>query len=69
MLPSANEKDLRGLPDAVRSQMRITFATSMDEVMERMLLGPVSVERDADGPVQRAKRDSAPRADDQWLEG
>ena len=38
MLPAANEKDLRELPDEVRTQVRFTFVHSMDEAMERMLL-------------------------------
>ncbi|MHB1096730.1 MAG: endopeptidase La [Gemmatimonadaceae bacterium] len=38
MLPAANEKDLRELPDEVRSQVRFTFVHSMDEAIERMLL-------------------------------
>ncbi len=54
VLPAANEKDLRGLPDAVRQQMRVTFVKAMDEVMDRLLLAPLAVERGADASAERA---------------
>ncbi|HEY5490725.1 MAG TPA: endopeptidase La [Gemmatimonadaceae bacterium] len=38
MLPAANEKDLRELPDEVRAQVRFSFVHTMDEAIERMLL-------------------------------
>jgi len=38
MLPAANEKDLRELPDEVRAQVRFSFVQTMDEAIERMLL-------------------------------
>ena len=38
MLPAANEKDLRELPDEVRAQVRFTFVQTMDEAIERLLL-------------------------------
>ena len=38
MLPAANEKDLREIPDEVRAQVRFTCVRTMDEAMERMLL-------------------------------
>jgi ATP-dependent Lon protease len=38
MLPAANEKDLRELPDEVRAQVRFTLVQSMDEAIERLLL-------------------------------
>ena len=50
ILPAANEKDLRDLPAAVRSQMRITFASAMDDVLRLMLLSPLEVTPDADLP-------------------
>jgi ATP-dependent Lon protease len=48
ILPAANEKDLRGLPDIVREQMKIGFARSMDDVMQAMLLArsDISAARD-----------------------
>jgi ATP-dependent Lon protease len=65
ILPAANEKDLRGLPDGVRSQMKISFARSMDDVLDRMLLAPVVVERDADvSSLPSAPPEPMSRADD-----
>lgn len=49
ILPSANEKDLRGLPDAVRGHVRVTFVKAMDEVFGMMLLPALVVEAHADG--------------------
>jgi ATP-dependent Lon protease len=48
ILPAANEKDLRGLPDTVRAQMQISYAASMDAVLNRMLLAPIDVVAHAD---------------------
>jgi ATP-dependent Lon protease len=38
VLPSSNEKDLRDIPDEVRSTMAFTFVSTMDEVFLLMLL-------------------------------
>src|SRR5512141_1581172 len=38
ILPSANEKDLRDIPDEVRHSMAFTFVSTMDEVLHLMLL-------------------------------
>jgi ATP-dependent Lon protease len=38
MLPSANEKDLREIPVAVREHVRLSFVATMDEVLETLLL-------------------------------
>jgi ATP-dependent Lon protease len=38
VLPAANRKDLRELPDEVRSVLQVHFASTMDEVVEVMLL-------------------------------
>jgi len=38
VLPAANKKDLRELPDEVRSALQVHFAATMDEVVEVMLL-------------------------------
>ena len=56
LLPASNEKDLRGLPDTVRAQMRITTTRSMDEVIELMLLPPLAITRDADRPTFETRR-------------
>jgi len=71
ILPAANAKDLRDLPAVVREQMRITFAASMDDVLARMLLAPLSVTPDADLPAIDAQlpENQAPRpssSDDAW---
>jgi ATP-dependent Lon protease len=52
LLPKANEKDLREVPDAVREHMTFTFVTAMDEVLRLALLP---------APVPRA--DLAPEAE------
>ncbi len=70
VLPAANEKDLRGLPGAVRDQMRVTLTRSMDDVIDRMLLAPLSITRDADRPTDepnvRARADDPAAHDDAW---
>lgn len=38
VLPSANEKDLRDLTEIVRAEMRFTFVSTMDEVLDLLLL-------------------------------
>jgi len=38
VLPAANEKDLRELPDEVRTQVRFSFVHTMDEAIEKLLL-------------------------------
>ena len=50
ILPAANAKDLRDLPAAVRDQMRVTGAATMDDVLARMLLAPPEVTPAADLP-------------------
>ncbi|HVZ49925.1 MAG TPA: endopeptidase La [Gemmatimonadaceae bacterium] len=75
VLPAANEKDVRGLSEAVRGQMRLTFVRGMDEVLDQLLLAPVTVMADADAPPATAPRarsgDAAAEAspapvDDAW---
>jgi ATP-dependent Lon protease len=70
MIPASNEKDLRELPEAVRSQMKIGVAKVMDEVIDRMLLAPMLVEREADATGQKTDRpagaERAQPADDAW---
>jgi len=41
ILPRDNEKDLADVPDNVRKEMKIHFATSMDEVLKIALAGDV----------------------------
>jgi ATP-dependent Lon protease len=41
ILPKSNEKDLRDIPDDVRSHMVFTFVDRMDEVLHLALLPPV----------------------------
>jgi len=40
IMPAANEKDLRDIPDEVRAKMGFTFVSTMDEVIHLMLLQP-----------------------------
>jgi ATP-dependent Lon protease len=42
IMPKANEKDLREVPDEVRKNMVFTFVDRMDEVLHLALLPPVS---------------------------
>jgi len=69
VLPAANEKDIRGLPEAVRSQMRLTFVRGMEEVLDQILLTPVTITAQADLPPETSGRpaDRPPdRHDDAW---
>ncbi|MDX2185202.1 MAG: endopeptidase La [Gemmatimonadaceae bacterium] len=50
VLPRANEKDLRELPDEVRERTAITLVTTMDDVLALALLPPV-VRADAPAPA------------------
>jgi ATP-dependent Lon protease len=61
ILPATNEKDLRGLPEIVRDQMRIGFARSMDDVMERMLLASPTVQPEIAPRVATNRDDEWPR--------
>ena len=42
ILPKSNEKDLRDIPDEVKSHMLFRFVERMDEVFKLALLPPVS---------------------------
>jgi ATP-dependent Lon protease len=55
ILPKTNEKDLRDVPDEVRSHMAFTFVERMDEVLHLALLPPVSEEL-----ADRVQPESAP---------
>ena len=41
IMPKANEKDLRDVPDEVKERVRFNFVQSMDEVLRIALLPPV----------------------------
>jgi ATP-dependent Lon protease len=44
IMPKANEKDLRDVPEDVRNNMTFTFVERMDQVLHLALLPPVSPE-------------------------
>jgi ATP-dependent Lon protease len=52
VMPAPNEKDLRDIPEEVRTQMKFTFVSTMDEVLQVMLL-PKSTGELADTPPPR----------------
>jgi ATP-dependent Lon protease len=57
VMPSTNEKDLRDIPDEVRSHMAFTFVSTMDEVLHIMLLKKANPAlADAAPPQKRAPR-------------
>ena len=60
VMPAPNEKDLRDIPEEVRTQMKFTFVSTMDEVLQVMLL-PKSTGELADTPPPRKP---APRKKD-----
>ena len=40
VLPKTNEKDLKDVPDAVRSELSIVFVETIEEALEAVLLKP-----------------------------
>jgi ATP-dependent Lon protease len=64
ILPKANEKDLRGIPDEVVNSMTFTFVSTMDEIVHLALLpkppGTLadSAEPHGDVPAKNAVGDS-----------
>ncbi len=58
ILPKANEKDLREIPDEVRANMTFTFASTMEEVFRLALLPSASGHRadSAPKPADAGKR-------------
>jgi ATP-dependent Lon protease len=52
VMPNSNEKDLRDIPDEVRSHMAFTFVSTMDEVLHLMLLKKPGLSL-ADSPVPK----------------
>ncbi len=65
ILPKANEKDLRGIPDEVVNSMTFTFVSTMDDIIHLALLakGPGTLadaaEPHGDVPPKNAVSDSA----------
>jgi ATP-dependent Lon protease len=55
IMPAANEKDLRDIPDEVRAKMGFTFVSTMDDVIQ-LMLPPLSAPVLADSPPRRAPR-------------
>jgi ATP-dependent Lon protease len=59
MLPLANEKDLREVPAAIREHVRFSFVSTMDEVLNELLLPPASsafADADADETAEGGRR-------------
>jgi ATP-dependent Lon protease len=63
IMPAANEKDLRDIPDEVREKMAFTFVSSMDEIVHLMLLSK-SAPVLADSAPKRGPRKKPPMAAD-----
>ncbi len=63
MLPLANEKDLREVPETVRGSVRFSFVGTMDDALEAMLLPEVLVELADAPPPSRARVRTPPIAD------
>ena len=67
IMPGTNEKDLRDIPDEVRKLMKFSFVSTMDEVIDVMLLKKASPEL-ADSPPPRKttsrKKDKTPARDE-----
>ena len=71
VMPSANEKDLRDIPDEVKSHMAFTFVSTMDEVLHIMLLQkPQPVLADSAPPARHAtkRKDKATTRDEPTAE-
>ena len=62
MLPLANEKDLREVPEAIRGHVKFAFVNSMDEVLEGMLLAEMPLADAA--PVARSNNDGRSKMED-----
>ena len=59
ILPKANEKDLRDVPDEVRANTAFTFVQGMDEVLRLALLPPAAIA--ADKPPAEVQPETAKR--------
>jgi ATP-dependent Lon protease len=73
VLPAANEKDLRDIPAEVRNALTFKCVSTMDEVLEAMLLPPRPngfaeglplFDEVSRGTADAARSDDAPRAAD-----
>ncbi|MEJ7812048.1 MAG: endopeptidase La [Gemmatimonadaceae bacterium] len=66
IMPKANEKDLRDVPDEVRANMAFTFVKTMDEVLRLALLigPPVAMADLAPEPAPQSAPEPARRAPD-----
>ena len=63
IMPAANEKDLRDIPDEVRAKMAFTFVATMDDVIH-IMLPPISAPILADSPPVRVPRRQEPMVAD-----
>jgi ATP-dependent Lon protease len=52
VMPATNEKDLRDIPDEVREHMKFTFVSTMDDVIDLMLMQKQTADL-ADAPAQK----------------
>ena len=50
VLPKANEKDLKDVPEAVRSELSVVFVETIEEALDAVLLKPKDVRERGNGP-------------------
>jgi ATP-dependent Lon protease len=62
MLPLSNQKDLREVPEAIRGHVKFSFVSSMDEVIQELLL-PETTAVLADGTADGGRRTAGGTAD------
>jgi ATP-dependent Lon protease len=62
VLPKANEKDLKDVPEAVRSELAIVFVETIEEALEAVLFKPPDVKGSENGtrPSQPAESEKKP---------
>jgi ATP-dependent Lon protease len=62
VLPKANEKDLKDVPEAVRSELSVVFVETIEEALEAVLLKPKVVTEKENGahPVSPAESEQKP---------
>ncbi|MFI5232051.1 MAG: endopeptidase La [Gemmatimonadales bacterium] len=63
MLPLANEKDLREVPEAVRAHVKFFFVSAMDEVLAELLLPEMAMLADGE-PDARTNGDERSKMED-----
>jgi len=63
ILPASNQKDLREVPDEVRTNMAFTFVSTLDEVMRHAMLAPVSTDGAAPPPDSEVPLSTTPIVD------